>query len=716
MNILPSIIQKKGLKHHWTYLNEKSQSIAIVARYDGDDKKKRFHQFMLNEKRDWVQGAATPLPLFGIHTLPRDHHEGYVYIFEGEKCTQAAHDLGLPAITSMMGSSQALYADWAILAGYRHIKQFILVPDNDVPGKKYMDAVYREVKKACPESEILVCELPLKNKGDDFIDWVKECSFCPSEWDGFSSVDEPYSDYLRVELEKFVESNLFQSKEYFSKRVTPLVLFDEDPIPLEETLSEVLPCPIQTLPESVANWLQGNANQMQISVDFTAVPFMVYTASLIGRKCALELRRGTGWIEYPNLWGMLIGRPSVMKTPAMEGAIKPLNKIALKALKNFQAKLKQYEADFGEWEIKTKVIKDLNKKSFKDALLSNDNIVTKFPEEEAPQKPIQKRYKTDDATIEKLGEILIENPQGLLLYRDELSGWLKSFEKTGRENDRQFFLESWSGKKDFNVDRIARGSLYIPSLFLSIFGSIQPGPLSEYVRSTIKGGIGDDGFLQRFQMMVWPDVKSDWQLVHDLTYQRLDAVIDQIYEFLEQMDFDPEGNSVILNFSDDAQTVFDEWQRKHELCLRKGILPSYLEAHFAKYKKLLPALCLVHEHLQAATLGYYPKEISRRSLTDSILWVEYLASHALRIYGSGSNAIIKAAKELLKRIQSEEITEPFSARDVYHSHHWSGLASADEVQEVVDFLVEKGFLAGSNVQTRGRPTQKYWVHPKIYEM
>jgi len=78
-------------------------------------------------------------------------------------------------------------------------------------------------------------------------------------------------------------------------------------------------------------------------------------------------------------------------------------------------------------------------------------------EEVAPQEPKRKRHKTQDVTIEKLGELFMENPQGLLLYRDELPGWLYSFEKNGHENDREFYLECWGGKGDYDVDRIGRG-------------------------------------------------------------------------------------------------------------------------------------------------------------------------------------------------------------------------------------------------------------------
>lgn len=168
---LPNIVKKQHLTWAWKYKDEASKPIAIVARYDQADKaktgKKWFHQYHLQKDGEWAEGASTPSPLFGTDTLPKSHSEEAIYIFEGEKCAQAAHYLELSALTSMGGSNQAQHADWAILAKYRHIKKFILVPDNDGAGKSYMEAVHQEIKKACPEATIEVCLLPLNGKGED---------------------------------------------------------------------------------------------------------------------------------------------------------------------------------------------------------------------------------------------------------------------------------------------------------------------------------------------------------------------------------------------------------------------------------------------------------------------------------------------------------------------------------------------------------------------
>ena len=59
--------------------------------------------------------------------------------------------------------------------------------------------------------------------------------------------------------------------------------------------------------------------------------------------------------------------------------------------------------------------------------------------------PFRKRLVVNDATIEKLGELLKENPNGLILVRDELSGWLAKLNKEEYQTDRAFYLECFDG-------------------------------------------------------------------------------------------------------------------------------------------------------------------------------------------------------------------------------------------------------------------------------
>lgn len=46
-----------------------------------------------------------------------------------------------------------------------------------------------------------------------------------------------------------------------------------------------------------------------------------------------------------------------------------------------------------------------------------------------PKKPVVPRLMVTDTTPEKLGPLLQEHPAGLLHHRDELAGWIGSFNR-----------------------------------------------------------------------------------------------------------------------------------------------------------------------------------------------------------------------------------------------------------------------------------------------
>ncbi len=105
----------------------------------------------------------------------------------------------------------------------------------------------------------------------------------------------------------------------------------------------------------------------------------------------------------------------------------------------------------------------------------------------APEPPILKRYLINDSTVEKLGEILSQNPSGALYYRDELTGLLEQISKKDRAAERPFYLEAWNGSNSYAFDRIGRGTVNIENLTLSIIGGIQPGKFKTYLEKRNQG-------------------------------------------------------------------------------------------------------------------------------------------------------------------------------------------------------------------------------------
>ncbi len=89
---------------------------------------------------------------------------------------------------------------------------------------------------------------------------------------------------------------------------------------------------------------------------------------------------------------------------------------------------------------------------------------------------------------------------------------VRALDDESRVEDRGFYLTGWNGSDSYTSDRIGRGfNLHIPAVTISLLGSTQPGKLREYVARMISGGAGDDGLIQRFGMMVWPDLSPNWK-------------------------------------------------------------------------------------------------------------------------------------------------------------------------------------------------------------
>jgi putative DNA primase/helicase len=478
--------------------------------------------------------------------------------------------------------------------------------------------------------------------------------------------------------------------------------------------------------EPLRGWIVDVSERMQIPPDFAAVGAVVVAGSLIGRKVGILPKRRDDWLVVPNLWGAVVGRPSLMKSPALAEVMKPLARLVAEAYEDYREAKLAYEMDVMVAEATKAAFKDELKKAAREAAKTEDRsqveeIARRGQDTEVPEEPVLKRYKTEDATVEKISEILLENPLGILVHRDELSGWLRNFDKQGREGDRSFYLEAWNGTGSFDVDRIGRGSLHVPALCLSILGSIQPGPLSTNVYQATQGEKGDDGLLQRFQLLVWPDPPASWRNVDRWpdteaknrayeVFRRLDA--------LNTEDFgtgghDEEGIPAV-RFTDEAQEIFDKWRDELEVRLRSEKLPPALESHLAKYRSLMPSLALVFQLIEFADGTGQGGAVGLRPTLQAAAWCEYLETHAARLYSSAENPAIERARVLLQRIRNGDVGDGDSTRSVYR-RHWAKLSTPEEVNSACSVLEEFGWLRIEAVKTSGRSTTRLRLHPTLWE-
>ncbi len=209
-------------------------------------------------------------------------------------------------------------------------------------------------------------------------------------------------------------------------------------------LPPVPPFVLDLLPAALRPWIADISDRMQCPADYPAVAAMIALAAIVGRQVAIRPKALDDWTVTPNLWGGLIGRPALLKTPAMQEALAQVDALEARAREDHEAGMKDHAA--------AEMIREAEQKKARtdiaEAIKKGHDAQAKAIATEATQEltpPVRRRYKTNDATVEKLGELLRDNPNGLLLMRDELLGLLRRFDQEGRETDRAFFLEAWNG-------------------------------------------------------------------------------------------------------------------------------------------------------------------------------------------------------------------------------------------------------------------------------
>lgn len=491
------------------------------------------------------------------------------------------------------------------------------------------------------------------------------------------------------------------------------------PIPINRITKElhpVTPLPASLIPEPYQEWLIDIAHRMQCPLDYVAIGAIVVTASLIGCGCGIRPKSKDSWTVIPNLWGGIIGPPSKLKTPALAEIMRPLESLEAEAREVYEKAQRNYLIDLEIYKAsKEGIRKDIAKATSKSDDAATEKIKEKLRNLQEPPAPTCKRYSTNDTTIEKMHELLNQNARGLLLFRDELAGLLADWDQEGHESDRSFYLEAWNGYGSKTTDRIGRGTIYTKNLCISLLGTTQPSKLMAYFHNVLRG-IENDGLLQRFQLLVYPDEREAWQYVDEKPNEQAQRRASSTLIKLAQMDFtqhsallDCQSGIPYFHFDQEAQQVFYDWITKLELRLRSHQDEPIIIEHLAKYRKLMPSLALIF-HLIDIASGKAPGNIPKNCAEKAVGWCDYLEKHARRIYEMGLSISHQAARKLARKIQAGELKDGFDIRAVYRKE-WVLLKTREEVQVACDILREQGWLREDSTSEGGKSC--YSINPKV---
>jgi hypothetical protein len=502
----------------------------------------------------------------------------------------------------------------------------------------------------------------------------------------------------------------------------------QDPMPLEKVIGDSTPSLDEALiPPLLLPYCKDVAHRMQSPIEYSVTALIIGLGALLGNKILLMPKSLDNWRITPNLYGMIVGDAGTLKTPVINECSKIIYKINNELSYQFEKDKKQHTAQVKALESQIKAIK-ANPKTNQSNLLQLEIQYAELKE----NPPVQERVLVQDVTIEKLGELLSSNENGLYFLFDELISLFKTIEKPGRDNDKSFLLQAWNGLLTSYIDRIGRGSLKIDKTCLSILGTIQPAVLDNYIKNYSKDQKGDiegtDGFISRFQMVMFPPKsKNLWQYVNKAPDAEAVNTVNHLMNFCFNWHPNKDVNQwnykqpnvgeygIIFNFS--AHAFFKKWLTQLMRRLQSDGMSQHMKEHLSKYGALFGKLSLIFHIIEHAHTGSIPTKISKTIVIRAAAFCEYLEEHAKRMYGlkkTENNQVFNAAVTILRHIAEDNFTCNTES-DIIRKN-WRNCKEASIVKEALILLEANNWLMLQESlpsKKGGKPTTKIILHPQI---
>jgi hypothetical protein len=534
----------------WTYHDAGGEPVGLVVRWDKPEGKDI--RPVARHGDGWRIGAMPgPRPLYGLPELAKAR---LVVVAEGEKAADAARVLGFIATTSAGGSQAATKTDWEPLGG----KEVWIFQDNDAPGRTYAETVAGILARLTPAPTVRILDLaehaPQLPEGGDLADILAD-----DRWCGLPLGDGAEPADLAALIERLAQG------------VDPWRPEEADDLNFR-------PFPVDALPEAIRGFVAAGARAIGCDPSYLALPLLVALAAAIGNTRRLELKRG--WFAPPILWGAIVGESGTAKSPPFRLAMQPVREHQRKALKRHEEAKKQYEAILARWEKEMAAWK------------RGKTAGTDPPEKPAP--PQAERFIVSDTTVEALAPILLANPRGLLLARDELAGWIGSFDRyagKGRAGaDAANWLSMYNGE-DIIVDRKSGDppTIHVPRASVCVSGGGQP----EILRRALGTEHRESGLAARL-LVAWPPRRTKRWTEADIDPRaeaEMARLFDRLYDLQPTVGDDGEPRPLLVRMTPDAKAAWIAYYNSN--AAEQVDLTGDLAAAWSKLEESAARLALV---------------------------------------------------------------------------------------------------------------------------
>ena len=560
----------------WSYHSADGNEALRVVRFEAGGHK-TFRPISSTEGGWKIGDPAGELPLY---RLPEFADDGPVFVAEGEKAAEAVRSLGFVATTSAHGAKSPQKTDWSPLAG----RDVIILPDNDDAGGAYAEEVLQLLGRLSPAPQVRIVELPDLPEHGDVVEFV---------------AGQPDATAARSSLLELVQQS---EPEVATEPPATPAMFE--------------PFPVHVLPDAISSFVSAASTAIGCDPSFIALPLLTTFAAAIGTTRQIRLK--FNWLEPSILWTAIVGDSGTLKTPAFKVAMRPLRQQQERALERFESERKQYEQDLLSY--------DRNVQRWKKSK-TDDSPPNK------PEPPAMERFLTSDTTVEALATILLQNPRGVLVSRDELSGWISSFDRYSQSSggDMAHWL-SMHNADQLIVDRkTGIRTIIVPRASVSVTGGIQPGILARSLTTECR----ESGLAARL-LMAWPPRRAKRWTEADLSArqeERLAEIVDRLLNLEPMRRADGSEAPINLRLTDSGKHEWVEFYNAHGQ--KEADLEGDLASAWSKLEGYAARLALVIHLVRWAaddpTLEN-SERVDAQSMTAGITLSDWFGREAQRVY------------------------------------------------------------------------------------
>lgn len=356
-------------------------------------------------------------------------------------------------------------------------------------------------------------------------------------------------------------------------------------------------------------------------IDYIA-PCLLFVAALsCGNAAVIEMQ--TGWKEKPLLYLAIVGGRGTNKTSCFDFALAPIREKDDQEYERYVSEKALYDAEF------LKPLKERNPKL---------------------EMPMYQQYILSDFTPEVLVRQHKANPRGLIVFFDELIGFIYSFNKYRSGADEQMWTQLFAGG-GVTVNRVGADPVKINDTCIGVFGGIQPEILVSFAKGKIQ-----NGFVDRW-LFAFPE-KVPYPKFNDIDIdERIAQSWNKIIQRILSLPF--EGTPKVVKLSPGAKALYKEWF--DNLSDQKNNGGSSFAGLATKMDRYCGRFALVLEVLKFGCKQSKLLDISEDSMRGAIALSYYFIACGIKAHRKFISSPVDELPDMQKTIY-DELPQSFETR------------------------------------------------------